>query len=151
MHPTTQRPADLHDWLVAHDPMPVTALIDATVEQDGFDVRSTYVETYWLALLGPSCVLAARRLVAWLAAQPAGYEISLVALAGTLGLGSGTGRNAPVMRTLGRLVDFHIATVGDTYAIRRSLPLLSAPQVARLPEHLAVAHAVDRTAAVMRQ
>ena len=151
MRPATPRPADLQDWFVAHDPMPVTVLIDGKVDQDGFDVRTAYVETYWLALLGPSCVLAARRLVAWLEAEPAGFEISLVALAGTLGLGSGTGRNAPVVRTLSRLVDFHIATVGESYAIRRMLPALSARQLARLPEHLALAHAVDRTAPVMRR
>ena len=102
-------------------------------------------------MLGPSCVLAARRLVAWLEAEPAGFEVSLVALAGTLGLGSGTGRNAPVVRTLTRLVDFQIATVGESYAIRRVFPPLAARQIARLPDHLAVAHAVDRTAAVMRR
>src|SRR5579863_10464366 len=115
MHPTKRHPVDVHDWLVAHDPLAVHALIDRNVDTTGVDARSAYVETYWLALLGPSCVLAARRLVAWLAAQPAGFEISLVALAGTLGLGSGTGRNAPVVRTLSRLVDFRIATVGESY------------------------------------
>ena len=74
--------------------------------------------------------LAARRLVAWLEAERADFEISLVALAGTLGLGSGTGRNAPVVRTLTRLVDFRIATVGETYAMRRVFPPL---QRARSP------------------
>jgi hypothetical protein len=54
MHPTTQRPADLHDWLVAHDPIRVTALIEANLDQDGFDVRGIYVETDGLKLLGPS-------------------------------------------------------------------------------------------------
>lgn len=147
MTPTT----DIHDWLVAHDPLPVSALIDPTVDASGFDARSAYVETYWLNTLGPSCVLAARRLVAWLEAEPAGFEISLVALAGTLGLGSGTGRSAPVVRTLRRLVDFQVATVGETYAMRRVFPPLAARQIARLPDHLAVAHAVDRTAAVMRR
>ncbi len=125
MHPTTQRSADVHDWLVAHDPLPVSVLHDPTVEPCGFDARSAYVETYWLGLLGPSCVLAARRLVVWLEVEPDGFEISLVALAGTLGLGTGTGRHAPVVRTLSRLVDFCIATVADTYAIRRMFPPLS--------------------------
>ncbi|MGO9873587.1 MAG: hypothetical protein ACLPVY_07280 [Acidimicrobiia bacterium] len=54
MHPTTQRPADLHGLLVAHDPMRVTALIEANLDQDGLDVRGMYLETDWLALLGPS-------------------------------------------------------------------------------------------------
>jgi hypothetical protein len=151
MQPTMQRPADVHDWLIAHDQLPVSALIDPIVDPTGFDARSAYVETYWLGLLGPSCVLAARRLVAWLEAEPAGFEISLVALAGTLGLGSGIGRHAPIVRTLTRLVDFHIASIAETYALRRTLPPLSARQVARLPDHLAAAHAIDCTADAMRR
>jgi hypothetical protein len=75
MHRTMARPADVHDWLVAHEPLPVVALIDPAVDSLGFDARSAYVETYWLAVLGPSCVLAGRRLVAWLEAEPAGFEI----------------------------------------------------------------------------
>jgi len=151
MQPTMQRPADVHDWLIAHDQLPVSTLIDPIVDPTGFDARSAYVETYWLGLLGPSCVLAARRLAAWLEAEPAGFEISLVALAGTLGLGSGTGRHAPIVRTLSRLVDFHIASIAETYAIRRTFPRLSSRQIARLPDHLAAAHANDRTAEVMRR
>jgi hypothetical protein len=151
MQPTMQRPADVHDWLIAHDQLPVSTLIDPIVDPTGFDARSAYVETYWLGLLGPSCVLAARRLAAWLEAEPAGFEISLVALAGTLGLGSGTGRHAPIVRTLSRLVDFHIASIADTYAIRRTFPPLSSRQIARLPDHLAAAHAIDCTADVMRR
>jgi hypothetical protein len=143
MHLTTRPPADVHDWLVVHDPLPVRAWIDRIVDTTGVDARSAYVETYWLALLGPSCVLAARRLVAWLDAEPAGFEISLKSLAGTLGLGSGTGRRAAVVRTLARLVDFHLARVDQTFAIRRRFPLLSARQVARLPDQLAAAHALD--------
>src|ERR1700688_4896820 len=125
MHPTSRHPADVHDWLVVHDPLPVSALIDRIVDTTGVDARSAYVETYWLALLGPSCVLAARRLVAWLEAEPAGFEVSLAALAGTLGLGSGIGRHAPVVRTLARLVEFHLANIDQTFAIRRRFPALS--------------------------
>ena len=108
-----------------------------------------YVETYWLAILGPSCVLLARRLVSWLEAEPDGFEISLAALADTLGLGSGVGRHAPIVRTLTRLADFGIARVADTYAVRVMFPPLSARQIARLPDHLAAAHAIDRAAAVV--
>jgi len=59
MHPTSRHPADVHDWLVVHDPLAVGALIDRIVDTTGVDARSAYVETYRLALLGPSCVLAA--------------------------------------------------------------------------------------------
>ncbi len=146
MHPSARHPADVHDWLVVHDPLPVRALIDRNVDTTGVDARSAYVETYWLALLGPSCVLAARRLVAWLEAEPAGFEISLAALGGMLGLGSGIGRHAPVVRTLTRLVDFHLANIDHTFAIRRRFPLLTARQIARLPDHVAAAHTLEHAA-----
>jgi hypothetical protein len=146
MDPTTRHPADVHDWLVVHDPLPVSAWIDRHVDTTGVDARSAYVETYWLGLLGPSCVLVARRLVAWLDAEPAGFEISLAALASTLGLGSSTGRRAPVVRTLTRLVDFHLANIDQTFAIRRKFPPLTARQSARLPDHLAATHALDHAA-----
>jgi len=117
----------------------------------GVDARSAYVETYWLGLLGPSCVLAARRLVAWLEAEPAGFEISLAALAGALGLGSGAGLRARDVRTLARLVEFRLANIDQTFAIRRRFPPLSARQNARLPDHLAAAHALDHTVVLTQQ
>ena len=137
---------DINAWLVEHDPLPVSALHDLHAER-GFDARSVYVETYWLPVLGPSCVLIARRLVSWLEAEPDGFDISMTALAGSLGLGAGVGRHAPIVRTLARLADFGLAHIGDSYAVRAMFPRLSARQIARLPDHLAAAHATDRTAA----
>jgi hypothetical protein len=148
MHPLHHATLDINGWLIEHDPLRVSELHDAH-EACGFNARSVYVETYWLPILGPSCVLAARRLVSWLEAEPGGFEISIVALAGSLGLGSGVGRHAPIVRTLARLADFGIARVTDTYAVRAMFPPLSARQIARLPDHLAAAHAADRTAAVV--
>jgi hypothetical protein len=148
MHPLQNATLDINTWLVEHDPLPVSELRDAG-GACGFDARSVYVETYWLPILGPSCVLAARRLASWLEAEPDGFEISIVALAGSLGLGSGVGRHAPIVRTLARLADFGIARVTDTYAARALFPLLSARHIRRLPDHLAAAHATDRTAAVV--
>jgi len=55
-------------------PLPVSAAIDRSVITTGVEARCTYVETYWLGQLGPSCVRAARPLVAWLEAEPAGFE-----------------------------------------------------------------------------
>jgi hypothetical protein len=146
MHPLPHVSLDTNDWLVEHDPLPVRELCD-TYDSSGFDARSVYVETYWLPILGPSCVFAARRLAAWLQAEPDGFEISLAALATSLGLGSGVGRHAPIVRTLTRLVDFGLANVSDTYAVRKMFPPLSARQIMRLPDHLAAAHAADRTVA----
>src|SRR3989442_14132821 len=90
MHPSQRRSFDINGWLVEHDPLPVSALSEPH-GACGFDARSAYVETYWLAILGPSCVLLARRLVSWLEAESGGFEISLSAFAGTLGVGCGVG------------------------------------------------------------
>src|SRR5439155_26112666 len=117
MHPPQRTSLDIHGWLVEHDPLPVSKLSEPH-GACGFDARSAYVETYWLAILGPSCVLLARRLVSWLEAESGGFEISPAALAGTLGVGSGVGRHAPIVRTLTRLADFGLARVTDTYAVR---------------------------------
>ena len=136
---------DLNGWIVEHDPLPVSAAHDRNGER-GFDARSAYAETYWLPILGPSCLLIARRLVSWLEAEPDGFEISKTALASSLGLGTGVGRSAPIVRTLARLADFGLAHVDDSYAVRAMFPALSARQITRLPDHLAAAHATDRTA-----
>jgi hypothetical protein len=141
MHVATQRSLETAQWIVEHDPVAVSALHDPVVETLGYDARSEYVETYWLAVLGPSCVLAARRLTSWLEAEPAGYAVPLSEFARSLGLGAGTARHAPVVRTLARLVDFGIARVDSSYAMRTAFPPLTVRQVARLPEHLAAAHA----------
>jgi hypothetical protein len=109
----------------------------------GFHACSQYVETYWLAILGPSCILLARRLVSWLEIEPEGFDVSLAALARTLGVGRGVGRHAPVIRTLARLADFGIAEVDETYSVRQVFPSLSPRQIARLPDHLSAAHASD--------
>ena len=146
MHPLQHATFETNSWLVDHDPLPVRELCD-TYDSSGFDARSMYVETYWLPILGPSCILAARRLAAWLQAEPGGFEISMAALATSLGLGSGIGRHAPIVRTLTRLADFGLAQVSDVYAIRVMFPPLSARQIVRLPDHLAAAHAADRAVA----
>ncbi len=146
MRPLPHVSLDTSSGLVAHNPLPVHELCD-TYDSSGFGARSVYVETYWLPILGPSCVFAARRLAAWLQAEPDGFDISMVALATSLGLGSGVGRHAPIVRTLTRLVDFGLANISDTYAIRMMFPPLSARQIVRLPDHLAAAHAADSTVA----
>ena len=133
--------AETTRWLLEHDPLPVVWQDDARV---GFDPRSVYVETYWLAVLGPSAILAVRRLSDWLEDRPSGIEISVGDLAASLGLGHGSGRHAPIIRTLERLVLFGIARVQwDTYAVRRTIAPLAPRQQNRLPGHLAVRHDSD--------
>ena len=132
-------------WLVDHDPLEVVPWDDPLVEQLGHPARSAYVETYWLSVIGPASTWAIRRLSAWLDAAPSGVRLSLSELGRELGLGAGTGRNAPVVRTLTRLVLFGLATpLGDALAVRRALAPLTCRQAAGLPESLAGQHDRDR-------
>ena len=110
-------------------------------ERLGHPAGSVYVETFWLPLVGPSTVLALRRLSAWLEHEPDGITVSIAILSSCLGLGTGTGRRAPVARTLARLVDFKIASHdGERLLLRRELPMLSVRQIERLPACLITAH-----------
>lgn len=107
----------------------------------GHPARSIYVETFWLPLVGPSAVLALRRLTTWLEHEPDGITVSIAILSSCLGIGTGTGRRAPVVRTLARLVDFKIASHdGEHLLLRRELPMLSTRQVERLPACLITVH-----------
>ena len=134
-------------WIADHDPLHVVALADPVIDQLGHDVRSEYVETYWLPILGPSATWAARRLVDWLADADE-VEVPLEPLGRSLGLGGGVANHSPVVRTLARLVDFGMAaTGGNVYAIRRRFPPLAARHVERLPHYLVECHQRDLEAA----
>src|SRR5439155_23193494 len=93
-------------------------------------------------VVGPSVYLIGRRLVVWLAANPDGVTVPLVPLAATVGLGRGTGRNAPLIRSLARMVAFGLARVdpSDRLAVRRRWPPLTTARARRLPGWLAVDH-----------
>ena len=137
---TTSTRHDRLGWIASRDPLNVVALTDQVIDQLGHDSRSSYVETYWLPILGPSAILAARRLGEWLESSPDGIEISLEQFGRSLGLG-GVGRNSPTVRTLTRLVDFNMATIGgEVYQVRRVFPPLAARHLDRLPGYLAAQH-----------
>ena len=141
--------ANSNDWLTLHDPLAVVVWHDAVVENFGHAPRSTYVETYWLPILGPSATWAMRRLTAWLDAAPEGYDLPLSDFGRELGLGAGTGRNAAVVRTLARLVTFGMATpLGDALAVRVMLAPLTQRQLRQLPDALAAQHDADTANAV---
>jgi hypothetical protein len=131
---------DLHAWIVEHDPLRVVPL-DDVLPRNCFDVRGTYVERYWLPILGPSCVLALRQLANALEQSPSGFELPLAPFARSVGLGSGIGRCSPIVRTLGRLDGFGFAhATSDHYAVRLLAPALSRRQVRLLPDFLAELH-----------
>lgn len=123
------------EWLV------ITRWEDPIVDALGFDSRSEYAERYWLPIIGPSALWTARALARLLDGDGSDVAIPMEQLARQIGLGSGNGRNAPIVRTLGRLVDFGLAMVNrDGYAIRLRFAPLTRAQVGHLPPYLAELH-----------
>lgn len=139
--------SETQSWLATHDPVTVVAWVDPVVEAFGHHPRSEYVERYWLGVLGPSAVWALRRLVGWLEDAPDGYPLALAPMARELGLGEGTGRNSPLVRTLTRLVSYDMAVIrGDALGVRRAMGPLTRRQVMRLPGHLGERHQAEMAA-----
>jgi len=132
---------DTAKWIADHDPLTVVLLTDPVIDELGYDVDSSYVESYWLPIIGPSATWIARQLVRRLYARGSFIEVGLEELSTSIGLGHGTARNAPIVRTLARLVEFSMAaTGGDAYAIRPCFPPLGARLIERLPQSLAASH-----------
>ena len=127
------------------DTLTVLAWPDDVIDAVGHHPCSSYVETFWLGVLGPSTTFLLRHLVTTLEAVPdqESYELPLAMTARRLGLGEKGGRHSPFMRSLARLVQFELAVLEDerTLAVRRRVPPLNRRQLARLPEALQDAHA----------
>lgn len=115
---------------------------DNVIDSLGLDPRSSYVEKFWLSVLGPSTTWLLRRLVAGLEHQPDGYPISLADTARSLGLSDSGARSSPFVRAVSRTIKFELATPEgpDVLAVRRKVPPLSQRQVDRMPPTLQAAH-----------
>lgn len=117
---------------------------DPVVDEVGHDPRSSYVEMYWLPVLGPSTTWMLRRLAAHLELSPAGVDLDPEELARGLGLGERFGPNAPFSRTVKRCVDFEMAQWRPgALAVRRRLPPLARRHLRRLPESLQERHSAE--------
>ena len=115
---------------------------DPVVDAVGFDVRSTYVELFWLNVLGPTATWALRRLVTGLDRYPLGYELDLGETAGMLGLAYSTGTSNSFARALQRCVLFGMSQpVPGGLAVRRRVPPVAARHLARMPQGLRTMHA----------
>ncbi|MDQ6782725.1 MAG: hypothetical protein M3063_04645, partial [Actinomycetota bacterium] len=131
-----------------HTPLPaqlrIVAWPDPVIDALGFVPHDPYSELVWTPSLGPSAVLAWRRMAGTLIHRPDGFTLEVAELAHALGLGHGTAHNAPVCRTLRRLSAFALARFGedDTYAVRRHIPPINARQVCRLSSELRRIHTV---------
>jgi|GEM_PF-552189 len=131
-----------HDAERMATPLLVQAWSDPVVDAVGHDLRSAYVERYWLPILGPSTILLLRRLADSLDAEPDGFRLDLTATAGSLGIGHRTGKQAPMLRAVDRCCVFGVARQLGTHhlAVRRRMAPLSTRQVQRLPEALRAEH-----------
>lgn len=107
------------------------------------ELRSDYVERFWLGVLGPSVTLLLRRLARGFDHHPQGFVIDVADTARAIGLGASTARNSPMNRTLERACMFSTMrrTGRDRYEVRRELPRLNARQLSRLPTVVRGAHA----------
>ena len=124
-----------------HDRLAVQRWDDPVLDYLGHDPRSPYVERFWLAVLGPSCLFLLRRLAAELERSPDGFVLVAQHWAPELGLGMRGGKHGPFWRSIERACRFNTARrTGDRLVVRRRLPPLSSRQVSRLPEHLQDAH-----------
>lgn len=82
-------------------------------------IRHRAVEQFWLPVIGPTSLFMWRRLGT--IAQCGRFDEDLALLALRMGAGTGLGRNSVVVRTIERLVGFHVARVfvdSDGYTLQ---------------------------------
>lgn len=138
---------EVQKWLADHDPLTVVPLRDEIVERLGFSPDDTYVETYWLPIVGPTALWALRRFTGWLASSPSGVTVPIAPLARELGLGHRGGAGSPAIRSVARLVMFGLADIRNgSFAVRVAVPPLARRQLRHLPGHLAERHSAEREA-----
>jgi hypothetical protein len=118
---------------------------DPVIDTLGHDPRAPYPEKFWLPTLGPSALFLIRHLADRFDAEPGGFDLALGEASRCLGLGDRIGRSSTVARSLGRLVQFDLATYptddgdgGDggtarVLHVRRHVPPINRRHVRRLP------------------
>lgn len=131
--PSTPTPEDTIEPV---DQFYVRVWEDPLVEGFGYDPRSTYVEQFWLGVLGPSTIWFLRHCCHELDRAPQGFVLDLADAAGALGIGHNGGRNSPLTRTMARACRFGAARPVRTgeLEVRRRLPPLNRGQLSRLPD-----------------
>lgn len=120
----------------------VIAWPDELIDQLGHEPHSSYVEKYWLGVLGPTASWILRRLSAELRNSPNGFVLDLQECAAEVGIGLRGGQNSPFIKALGRLCQFELAQLqnGGVLAVRLHVPSLSRRHLTRLPQSLQKRH-----------
>jgi hypothetical protein len=118
--------------------------------RNGYDAQSSYVEQFWLPVLGPSTTLFIRHLNIRLERGGEGVIVETALTARALGLGEHPGRHAPFLRAVRRAIDYDLVSVGERdetspesefpLLVRRLVPPLPKRLAERLPEPLAREH-----------
>ena len=108
---------------------------DQSLATTGHSPTSDYTERFWLGVLGPSVICLLRRITRGFEAHPAGFQIVLADTARAIGLGGGTGQQAPINRTIDRACTFNMArrTSPEQLEVRLHMPTLTSRQLSRLP------------------
>jgi len=115
---------------------------DPVIDTLGHEPRAPYPERFWLPTLGPTALLLLRHIADRFDRAPEGFTLELAETSRCLGLGEREGRNSPLARSLGRLVQFDLATHDgeSTLAVRRHVPPINRRHVRRLPPSLQEEH-----------
>jgi hypothetical protein len=115
---------------------------DPVVDTLGHDPRAPYPERFWLPTLGPTALLLMRHIAHRFDRLPGGFSLDLAETSRCLGLGERQGRNSPMARSLGRIVQFDLATEqGDgVLAVRRFVPPINRRHIRRLPPSMQDEH-----------
>jgi len=115
---------------------------DPVVDTLGHDPRAPYPERFWLPTLGPTALLLLRPLARRFDGSPGGFNLDLAETSRCLGLGERQGRNSPMARSLGRIVQFDLAAEqGDgVLAVRRYVPPVNRRHIRRLPPSMQDEH-----------
>ena len=113
----------------------ILPLPDPVVETLGHDPRAPYPERFWLPTLGPTAFLLIRHIAHRFDRAPGGFTLDLGETSRCLGLGERYGRNSPLARSLGRIIQFDLAAHQDdgALAVRRHVPPINRRHVRRLP------------------
>ena len=118
---------------------------DPVIEQCGYEMRSRYVELFWLGVLGPTATWFLRRCADSFDENPDGFRAHLDEFATALGLSYANGRHSPFARAVQRCVMFGMAQhvprrQFPTLAVRLWAPPLPTRHLSRLPDGLRIAH-----------
>ncbi len=134
-------PTSTHDALVPHIVV-VRPWIDPVVDDHGHDPRSSYVETFWLGVLGPTATWLLRRFAAGLESHPDGFEVDLTTTAAAMGLSYRAGRSSAFSNALQRCVMFGLAhqLPDGNLAVRRRVPAIAYRHLRRMPAEVQQLH-----------